>query len=280
MTLLRLNLLNVLRWFRANAFAWIALGVPYFFGIGLLLEPFLEEVGRGETKVTQNGVWAVLLGVFIGAIVIRLLAQNWNRGFPLSAGFAPGKLYVQNRLRELWTFFTALIIVLLADLALSYSILFWIFLIQLGVQRELYSVSDWRNVFLLSYPQSGAARFLSQFRMQQLIFFFLVWGAMGVSGLLGGFQSELGVSSSEWLQAGWVGLGAVLGASAVALEGDSGRPILVQLISLTTGTLAGLVCFASPWILPIVIYFVVQIEKMSINRLKSVENFYEDTLIS
>jgi hypothetical protein len=83
-----------------------------------------------------------------------------------------------------------------------------------------------------------------------------------------------------WITLGVGSLGAVLSASCVALEGDSGRPWIVNFMSLAAGTVGGYLCAASSWFLLLAIYVFLHMEKISKNRLKSVEHLDEDTLIS
>ena len=95
---------------------------------------------------------------------------------------------------------------------------------------------------------------------------------------------SVGLLLSSWSLLTWsklavAGLGGVLAGSCVALEGDAGRPWIVNFISLAAGALGGLLCWAWPISTVFVGYFSFSMIRAVGGRLRSVELLDEDTLI-
>ncbi|MCC7442894.1 MAG: hypothetical protein IT285_14775 [Bdellovibrionales bacterium] len=150
----------------------------------------------------------------------------------------------------------------------------WIIICQWPVQRALHSGRRWQRFVRLHARDGGISAYLGSLWTAQVIQYLLLFVALGI---LPGSP----LSSTPAVAAlGCGGLGAVLGGVSVAVEGDSGRPGLVNLVSLTAGTICGVACFASPWFLLAVIYFCTRTADTGRYRLRSVEWFDEDTFVS
>lgn len=104
-----------------------------------------------------------------------------------------------------------------------------------------------------------------------------------------------GAGAGEWAGFGWsaalandfarvlrfalAALGASLAAAAMVMEGDSGRPWLVNFIGLAAGFIGAVTSWATPWAIPVIVYFLWRMTDSVQRRLKSVENPDEDIVI-
>ena len=88
------------------------------------------------------------------------------------------------------------------------------------------------------------------------------------------------LSWNQIVSSGAVLIGGVVAAAAVVMEGDSGRPGLVNTVSLISGMLMGLFCMISPWFFLVSLYFAHKTAALVVDRLKSVEFFDEDVVVS
>jgi len=149
---------------------------------------------------------------------------------------------------------------------------YWILCVQMPAQRSLYSVQNWRVIYWLRRPFSGAPDFVKSMIGFGIVSYLFTFTLMAVLSLL--------MDGVIYWELFFVGLAAATGSTAAALEGDSGRPAIVNLVSLLTGTMAGLLTLLSPWVIFAVWYAVDKLVLASSRRLRSVENFNEDFVFS
>lgn len=281
---LNLRALNAWRWLKEYFISWGVLSAIYSVTVTLVLQPFLERALNRELPVAP--IWAltcasllvpgILESLNLGSISVRfkglaLLPPGifseplWNR---LGRSLVP--LYLRHELRRGSTLLTLLLTVLAAGALPADKQAFWVLIAQLPAQRALYSIHHWRRLARGQFPAHGGPYLLTALACSQAIQWVISWGALGLSGF---------VDPAHWWRLGPASLGAVLSTSAVALEGDSGRPWMVNLIGMTAGILGGFLCLYSPFCLAGVAYFMIQLRKMAAERILSVESLDEDFVI-
>ena len=268
----RLVILNLARWLREYAFVWGVLSVVYSLTVTLLLQPILERVFHREIPVAP--LWALICGILIvPGILEHLPLPSFSLRRGLLSLMSKGsfiRLYLRHELRRGSTWLTIGLTVLVGVSLPDSKRALWILAAQLPVQRALYSIHRWRGLALSFQPQTGASKLLAALSLSQVIQLLFAWSLLGLTGVF---------SVSQWLLLGQGALGAVLSASMVAMEGDSGRPWIVNFISLASGILGGYLCYASPWVLLLVAYLFRNMQTNVGMRLHSVEHLDEDTLI-
>jgi hypothetical protein len=286
MTRLRLELLNSLRWLKEYIVSWAVLSAIYSLTVTLVLQPILERALKTELKLLP--LWVSTCGLLLipGALerlplpalsvnrsrLLRFMPERifgesvWSR---LGGPLAP--LYLRHEFRRVPTWLMICVSVVSAGLLAPGKQALWVLFAQLPAQRALYSVNAWRGLALSRSAQHGATWLLRSLWMSQIIQVVFCWLAVGWAGFL---PHEL------WLALGPASLGAALAGSAVALEGDSGRPWLVNFMSLAAGTLGGYLCLLSPGFLILVLYFCSTCQLRVQARLLSVEHLDEDHLVS
>ena len=284
MSLLRLRTLNLARWIQEYAVSWGVLSLIYSWTVTLILQPILERVLKTEIGARPLWIATAFILLIPGALEylpLPPLAFGKSKFTFMSRGIfgeriwsrfggALVPLYLRHELRRGATWLVVCLTVVLAGLLPPHKYALWVLIAQLPVQRALFSVSSWRMLAVSHGPREGGHRILCALWTSQVLQAFITWGAVGLSGFY---------SFEHWLALGPAVLGAILSASMVALEGDAGRPWMVNFFSLAAGTLGGYACLASPWFLLLVIYFCKNQVAATTNRLLSVEHLDEDRII-
>ncbi len=277
----RLRTLNLWRWVRAHAIAWTLLAAIYSVTAAILFQTVLQVGLRWEPPLVQ--VWAGLVFLLLIPALIEKLPLP-----ALSAGKRPlgvlppgvfsegvfartigplGQLYLRHELRRGPTWLAILISVLAGALLPKALAPFWVFIVLLPVQRALFSAEKWHQFVRFYVGARGPWYFLGALWTSQLLQYLVVVVATA------GIRGEMPV---EWI---FAGASAVVAGASMAFEGDTGKPGLVHLLSLTAGVLAGVFSMVSPWVFLAVVYFASRMLAISGNRLKSVEWFDEDTVL-
>lgn len=278
----KLFALNLLRWLREYIVSWGLLSFIYSLTVTLILQSILEQALKKELEF--KSLWfttcATLLlpGLFEA---LKLPPLSFRKG--LLTFMPPGvfgenlwqrwggaitKLYLRHELRRGATWLVIVLVVLIASLLPDNKKALWVLIAQLPIQRALYSVHRWRGLALAFHPKQGAEQLMRAIWASQFLQIFIAWIALVITRSI----------PDPWMY-GCAALGAVISAGSVAMEGDSGRPWMVNFIALAAGTLGGYLCLATPWALPFVIYFGGRMAVAIENRLLSVEHLDEDTLI-
>lgn len=258
----RLWLLNAARWCREYWLSWGLLGLIYSVTLALIIQPILGRALGQELPL--GAVWLVnaLLLLLPGALELTPLpglpSLLWIRARPGLAW-----IYAQHDFRRLNAWLGILLMAGVGRLwAGAGREILWVLIAQLGTQRALYSFGKWRVLALARDPRRGGSALLTGLVITQIV-------QATLAGLLFG-------GSLRALFAAAVG---VLAAGAVALEGDAGRPWLVNFISLTAGAIAGVLSYLFPGTLLVVGYFSVRTIVEMRDRLHSVERMDEDVVI-
>jgi len=234
----------------------------------------LERTLRRELPLKPLwGALALLLLVpgVIDALPIPAVFTRLGRKLPSGVSHSFPALYLRHELRRGSTWLALFLSVALAALLHRSSAALWVVLAQFPLQRSLYSIRNWRKIAVQRFPENGAEKLLVAIAASQVLQAVICWLALGISGIFG---------LSAWLTLGPGVLGAAICGSAVALEGDSGQPWIVNFLSLATATIGGYLAMAWPWTLALSVYFFNQMRGLASNRLHSIETLDEDTLIS
>jgi len=276
---------NSYRWVFENIWVWGLLVVIYGYTLVLLLEPILEhwlhlEIHLGLlTALGCASLWFPGLLNFIPLPSLPLPNRIFSSAkFP---GKETGRLYFRHEMRRGVTWLVIALMVL-AGMMMTVALMpLWIFVAQISTQKAFFTFKNWQLLVLNHNPQRGAGQLLFGFLFCQSVIQILAWLALGFAILISrqlGFISDL--TFLNWLSMGAGGLGAVISACTLAFEGDSGRPWLVNFISMTAGVIGGILSMAYPVTLVLIIYFAWRFLASSQHRIRSVEQFYEDAIFS
>jgi hypothetical protein len=269
----RLLALNLLRWLREYLVVWGLLSVIYSLTVTLVLQPLLERALRRELPL--GPLWAASCALLL---VPGLLEALPLPGIPARRGPFFGRglllLYLRHDLRRSATWLVVVLSIVAGSLLPAGREALWVLFAQLPVQRALYSVHRWRGLSLAYHPSKGASQLLLAIGAAQLFQLAVAWGSLGAMSLLGAAMQW-----PAWLALGPAALGAVLAGGSMAFEGDSGRPWLVNFLSLAAGTIGGYLCYWQPWLLLVVGYFCLRMDAAVAHRLHSVEHLDEDSVI-
>jgi hypothetical protein len=264
---MNLTLLNGWRTFKENFFPWTLLGFVYLFAVTQLLEPILEWAIKGEISNTLVA-GAILVCVFLAGCF-----QWLSRYFPAFQIKLPKKLshylWLSQALRTSSNVLLALIVVAFGIWVHASKMHFlWLMLVQIPAQVQLFQAEKWRTFFCLTLGKDSSARLVREFTV------FQVFTGFATYCLLYFFWPH-----EIWLQ--WLvpTLATLWGASVVILEGDSGRPYLVNFVSLLLGTMAGAFVKIEISFIVFVAWACFTIPGLSRNRFWSVENADQDTLL-
>jgi hypothetical protein len=279
-----LELRNLLRWAREYAVSWGLLSVIYSFTVTMILEPILERALR--TELEPIPLWAatcalLLLPGALDSLPLPQVSFRLGRFQVLRPGIfgerlfsrlgGPlGPLYLRHELRRGSTWLMIVLTVLAAGLLPKGKQALWVLFAQLPMQRALYSVHSWRGLAAAHLGPKAGRPLLQALLLSQGFQVAFAWLAVGMAGFL---------PRDLWLALGPAALGAGLAGAAVALEGDSGRPWLVNFFSLAAGTLGGYLCLASPWGLLAIAYLCSNTKGLAERRLLSVEHLDEDRIV-
>jgi len=267
MSSLGLNLLNLSRWLRAYFFEWVLLGLIYSLSAGVLLQSVLMSVLKIEI-----GIFPVSIGLGLLLMIPAIIEKAVPGGIPMNLPFYSkssfSSIYFAHETRRCSTwlavFLSAFIIHFIPHEQRAFSIL----IALTPCLRALYSISHWRRIAVIYSSKRGGGDLIRALWFSQTAQSIVLWSIVSVMGL------RLDIFL---ILAGW---GAVLAAASVALEGDSGRPWLVHLLSVSSGLLGGYLTVASPWALLGIFYFASKMKELAQSRLLSVEHYDEDFVIS
>lgn len=275
--MVRLLLLNAWRWFKEYAVSWGVLSVIYSLTVSLLLQPILEQAFRHEFKLSW--VWSVscLLLLLPGVLEWMRLppfklvkAGFFNEAIWVQKGSPLLPLYLRHDLRRGPTWLALTLAVALGGVLPENKRALWILVAQLPVQRALYSLTHWKRVALTYFPNSGAQNLVVSFGISQLIQALIA--SLAFAGTVG-----LSIEQTALYLNAMVAM--VVTSSALILEGDAGRPWLVNFFVLAGATLAGYLTLAFPITVLFVVYFWTSMRGAVKKRLFSVEHLDEDTVI-
>lgn len=276
---LRLQATNLARWVREYLVSWGLLSVIYSITVTVVLQPLLENAFKRELPLLP--LWVLTCSLLLVPGLLEALPlpplgrlvreRGFSEGLFAPLGGALGRLYLRHELRRGTTWFAVLATVLAAQLVPARLHALWVLAALLPVQRALYSIHRWRPLALASGPETGAQSMIGALIGAQVIELGVAWLALGATGTF--------ASREAWLAYGAAAFSGVVAASAMAMEGDSGRPWMVNFISMAAGILCGYLALASPWFILLALY-VAHVTRNSVGqRLKSVEHLDEDTLI-
>jgi hypothetical protein len=284
---LGLAFLNLVRWLREYFVSWGVLSLIYSWTVTLVLQPILEQFFKHEIRFWP--LWAATCALLLIPSILEYLpwpavSFQWKRIGFMSQGifrervwsrspWSMVRLYLRHELRRGATWFTLILAVCLGAAMPRPKSAIWVLIALLPCQRALYSIHRWRSLVLIGSAREGARQLYLAFGISQLIQLAIAWLALGLAA-----GPDWGMQT--WLKLGAGSLGGVIAASMVVLEGDSGRPWLVNFISLAAGALGGYVCFAAPWALLLILYFYFKMQTSVAQRLHSVEHLDEDRFIS
>lgn len=272
---LRLNLLNFARWFRENWLAWVLLSFIYSVTLVLLLQPFLELALKAEFPFWP--LWSVTCAVLLIPAMVEAIPGIGLR-IPVAAPTGLMGIYLRHELRRLPTWVGIAVPVVAIHWMPPGREALWLVAAQFPMQRALYSLQRWRTLALTNHPGLGASRLVTSLAVSQFIQFAKAWVGMG----LGVWLVPQFFGSMElmvWLRLGMAGAAAVAASSGLAMEGDSGRPWLVNFVTLAAALIAAFATFAWPIALLIVVYFAGAMSGAIRERLRSVEHLDEDLII-
>lgn len=270
---MRLQLLNLYRWLRENLIVWGILSAIYSLIATVLLQTILEQTLKQELSLFP--VWSMIIVALLVPAVFEALPLP-PLPLPLAALSRPlaklplVRLYVLHDLRKGSTWLLLAAALAAGALLPDRSQHLWILVVQLPLQRALYSVHRWRRLALGSRAHGGASQIVQGLFVSQ---------AVQATILVVGFALLRGAPSFGYLALWIASLSAVIGGASMAMEGDSGKPWMVNFISLSVGTLGGYICLAQPGLALVVFYFAFSMSAAVAKRLWSVENFDEDTFI-
>ena len=287
MTRHQLLLRNAARWFAAHAITWILLSAIYSLTVAILLQTIVEQLQKKPISLGPIWIVSMVLLLIPGALekvpMPDLRLPGATRSFFSEAiwtqlggaSFLP--LYLRHELRRTQTWVTLILTVTLASLLPTERAATWIFIAQLPLQRALWSIGGWRRIALRTPggPQLGGALLLNAFLWSQMIqaaVALIAW-----SGLLlwdGKWQGTpvLALSAAT--------LSGVLCCASVCMEGDAGRPWLVNFAGLSAALIGASLVYWQPALLILSGYVFSNLKHSVQNRLWSVEEFDEDALLS
>jgi hypothetical protein len=273
----KLSALNLFRWLRENILFWGILSLIYSLTVSLILQPILEHVFSRELRL--GPLWFLTCALLIVPGILEALplpALPLRQGlFRESIFLRPagrlGQMYLRHDLRRGATWLTIVLTVAIGALLRMDRLALWALVVQLPLQRALYSLRSWRTAALLADPERGAAQLLGALELAQLIQLLITTLA---------FSLALMLPLPLALKLAGAGVGAVLSGACVAMEADAGVPWMVNFMSLAAGIIGGFCCWYSPWFLLVVLYLNRRMHVLVAERLYSVEHLDEDALVS
>lgn len=252
------------------------LSVIYSWTVTLALQPILERALK--TEISSEFLWAatcslLLIPAFIefaplGQLPLRkgLFSESiWSKlGGPLSP------LYLRHEFRRGATWLMLALCTVGSSLLPPRKFALSVLIALLLSQRALFSIQNWRRLAQTRFPEHGAFHLIRAMALSQSLQSILLWLALGLAQVY---------SQEQWLALGPAFLACAWISSTLCLEGDSGRPYLVNLIALSGGIIAGYACMAHWGFLALVAVICRSLYKGMGERLKAVENLDEDALI-
>jgi hypothetical protein len=286
MTAINLHLKNAARWFAANAVTWVLLSAIYSLTVAILLQTVFERLQGAQPELIS--IWVLSMGILLipGALEFlplpdlprfRKKSRHFGEKFWTRLGggsFLP--LYLRHEFRRPQTWLTLVTAVTLGSFLEAEKLRIWIFISQLPLQRALWSIGGWRKIALRA-PEGaslGASTLIASYCVSQVIQALIAW--LSLLAVL----TVSGASLSPFIALLPACLSGVLCTAAVCMEGDSGRPWIVNFAGLSAGILGAALGLWEPALLVIAIYIYFNLKGSVKNRLWSVENFDEDSLLS
>jgi hypothetical protein len=273
MTREKLLLLNAFRWLKAHAIEWGLLGAIYSFTLAILVQTFVETLLRQETSLAS--VWLGSSSLLLVPLLLERLPTG-NFGLPRPSRMPDvllahplASLYLAHELRRLPTWITLFLTVALGG-AVSKPFL-WIPISLLPMLRALYSWGAWRRLAAQRFGKEAGKSLIEALFLSQTIQGGIAWLALGAS---------TGRADFDWLAAGAAQLGAIATGCSASLEGDSGRPWLVQTFVLAAGIVGGAFAWYNPWLALIPLWFFFRMRESVRDRVASVEPLDEDAVLS
>lgn len=270
-----MNLLNLARWIKEHAISWGLLFFLYSILAVVLAAPLLELAMKLE--LSSFSVWlgvCALIGsaLFVEWIPYSLFHFHWKvpfRSFLLD-------VYLQHEFRRLATWVGLAISIGLAVAVPGKWIDFWIFICLFPVLRAMFSIQAWRGIVHPFYKTTGPYRLMATLAVSQAIQLGIVFCSVLI---LRYFLYGAEFSFKKWVLLFSGSFCGVVSACAMAYEGDSGRPWLVQFMALGAGLLVGVIGLISYWTIPFVLYFYYKMLDSIGSRWKSIEVFHEDVIV-
>jgi hypothetical protein len=267
-----LQLKNLFRWIWYHLFEWLLLGGLYVVGLTILLRGLydsLEEVGR------LDWTFFVLVAALLLLPVIQWGVRKLNAvsmPIPLIRSRRLLAMLAVHEMRKPSSFVimgaqTVMMAIFLAQEGRGIHL---VLASQLYVQSLLYSVRLWIPFAQKFHPRTGAIDlYVAMTAFSGLAILPSASAAVLISGT--GSYDVLSVLSGV--------IGANLAASMMCLEGDGGRPWLVNLFSMLAGTFFGLICFQFSWVVLLLLYLYPSMMGYVRGRHRSLEYFDEDVTI-
>jgi len=192
-----------------------------------------------------------------------------------ASSFLP--LYLRHELRRPQTWLTLILTVALGALIPKERFALWIFVAQLPLQRGLWSIGGWRRIAVRTPggPQLGGGLLLTAYLWSQAIQAAIALVAWGMLLLLEGKWE-----TASFLHVTAATFSGVLCCAAVSMEGDAGRPWLVNFVGLSVALIASSLVYWQPALLILSAYIFSNLKHSVTYRLWSVEEFDEDALLS
>lgn len=270
----RIYLINFYRWIKEFFIAWGILGFFYSISATLFFQSLIHFFLEWDLPAWQ--VWMSLCGFVLLAGVIE------NLPFPPVSLFLPLKpnnlagMYMLHDLRRGSTWVVVLFTVYASTwVHVDKKVLVWMILMQLPVQRAMFSIYKWRAHALHYFPKRAALMLITGMWFSQAVQFLV--GFL----LMMAFNSSVDLSFEGWMTFGIATLIGVWVGSSFLFEGDAGSPGLVNFITLSIGTFASLVSYQyTAWAALLLGYFVYSYLGIIPRRLRSVEYLDEDLIIS
>jgi hypothetical protein len=287
MTQTQLLLRNTYRWFVHHAALWLVLSSLYSLSVAVLLQTIVEQIQKKPVPLLPIWFAGMVLLLIPGALEKTPLPelplsltkksffseQIWSR---LGASsFLP--LYLRHELRRTQTWITLILAVTLGALLPPERLALWIFVAQLPLQRGLWSIGGWRRIAVRTPggPQLGGGLLLTAYLWSQGIqaaIALIAWAILLV------FEGNW--ETGHFLQIAAATFSGVLCCAAVSMEGDAGRPWLVNFVGLSVALIASSLVYWQPALLILSAYIFSNLKHSVTYRLWSVEEFDEDAVLS
>ncbi len=273
----KLKWLNLYRWLKEYIILWTLLGSIYSLAGAVLFQPIFQWITKKEPSLLNSWLLTnsfVIISWLFHSFLSNFSFKQANR-YLVKAHAPLSTFFCVNELRKVSVLAVIFVTVITGAFLNSHSFQIWVILAQLPIQVSLFNLKPWEQITLQRSALVGAKELLRGLLKVQLITAILATILVVTLWIVQGQSVSLAIIGS--LASGV--LGASLMSAGVALEGDSGRPFLVNSISLVSGTLAGLLCFAMPVSLLFCLYLYHRFEAVTLNRLRSIAPIDEDTLV-
>jgi len=263
--------LNLFRWIKENLIVWVLLVSIYSLMTTMVLDTVFQIVFKYESN--KFILWSLLFFGLMSAYFfesIGFFTLNIKKIFPIKNRYA--RLYALHEFRRGSGFLFALLLgggaYFLGRIHISFILLIYL----LCVQRPLFSLWKWRRLFLSFEPTQAAQGWYLGILITQVVYFLLFMIPVSFSYFY--------LSDAFFVKLIFGCIGGLLASLSVSFEGDSGTPVMVNLITFSSGVLGAFICFYSPWIVLLLLYLWWSMMSQIQNRFLSVEKLDEDFIIS